>query len=339
MFKYISYTLLLFVLLLMPSAQICSAQMAVNADSRVDAICFEDKSQFCDNQFLTFEALATNILLYQKATGVFPENMSEFIRSGFPIFWPMNISQGNAAYVVDDLMEPPTEAMLGAFKYSLTDYGFAQLDFVNYDCDRLKDSNDEILYVNRFEIFATQSEADASIDPDADKYNTQKVSDFDSNNPIKALYDVADIDDHPNQVITAFSLQLSNYVYLKAKEYYSVSYSFPATFSDLITETGVSEYIILENLDYFVELLRDADATFLLGLDSDTSMMYVYLEIDDVIYIEHFENLDSSSSIALDEYSIDDFNLDDAILSTVNLSEIELPYDYMISTSDIPAGI
>ncbi len=340
MIKYSSYLLLLMVLLVMPSSQTCSAQAFINADSRAEALFLDDKEQFCDNQFFTFEPLASNVLLYQQATGVFPESMYEFVQSGFPIFWPMNISRGNAAYVVDDLMEPPNEGMLGAFKFSITDYGFAQLDFVNYDCDLLKDSNDVILVVSRFEIFATQSEADSSFDPDADKFNTRKVSNFDSHSPVKALNEIAEIDDYNNRVITAFCLQMSNYVCLKMQEYIFLTHSYPASFSELINETGSSELIILENLDYFVELLQDADAKFLLGYDSTVSTMYVYLEIDDETFIAHFENLDETTSdITLKEYSIDDFDVENAILSTDNLSEIELPYDYVVSIYDVPAGI
>ncbi len=333
MIKYPLYLLLALALLVMPSTRICSAQ----AFTTTDSIYIENTSQFCVNQATSFESFATNLLIYQKATGVFPESISEFVQSGFTIFWPMDLSNGKTAYVVDKLQEFPKEDSLGAFNYSLDDYGIARLDYVNYDSELLEDTGEEITVINRFEIFPTTSDAPVEMNPD--EYHTKYLSDHDSLSAVHGTMKIEDVDDYNDRVVYAFSLQLSNYLCSKIKSYYSDKNEFPKSFSELINEAGSSEFIIVENFDYFVELLVNADAEFLCGFDSSAKTMYIHLEIDSETYISHFENLDVISvSDVTAKSSIEDFDVTNPLLTTDNLSEIELPYDYVISIYDVPAG-
>ncbi|MCD6216253.1 hypothetical protein J7L05_00155 [bacterium] len=333
MIKYPLYLLLVMVLLMMPSTRICSAQ----AITRADSIYIEDTSQFCVNQATTFESFATNLLMYQKATGVLPESIYEFVQSGFPMFWPMDLSQGKTAYVVDKLPEFPKEHNLGAFNYSIDDYGIARLDYVNFDGELLEDTGEEITVINRFEIFPTLSDSPVEMNPD--EYYTKYLSDLDSLCALKGTKKIEDVDDYNDRVVYAFTLQLGNYLYSKIKSCYSDKNEFPKSFSELINEAGSSEFIIVENFDYFAELLQNADAKFLCGFDSSAKTMYIYLEIDGETYISHFENLDEISvNDVISESSIEDFDVTNPLLTTDNLSEIELPYDYVISIYDVPAG-
>lgn len=333
MIKYPIYFLLVMALLVMPSTRICSAQSFTNTDS----IYIEDTSQFCVNQATAFETFATNLLMYQKATGVFPESIYEFVQSGFPIFWPMDLAHGKSAYVFDELPEFPKETMLGAFNYSIDDYEIARLDYVNFDRELLEDTGEEIIVINRFEIFPTLS--DSPVEIGLDEYYTKYLSDLDSLCAVTGTMKIDEVDDYNTRVVYAFTLQLSNYVHSKIKSYYSDRNKFPESFSELIGEAGSSEFIILDNFDYFAELLQNADAKFLYGFDSNAKTIYVYLEIDGETYISHFENLDEISvNDVATASTIEDFDVTNPLLSTDNLSEIELPYDYVISIYDVPAG-
>ena len=333
MTKYPLYFLLVMALLLMPSSGICSAQTFTRADS----IYVENTSQFCVNQSTAFESFATNLLMYQKATGVFPASINEFVKSGFTIFWPMDLSRGKTAYIMNNLPEFPNENSLGAFHYSIDDYGIARLDYVNFDGELLEDTGEKIAVTNRFEIFPKTSDAPVEINPD--EYHTKYLSDLDSLSTIKGTKKIEDVHDYNNRVVYAFTLQIGNYLCSKIKSYYTEKTKFPKSFSALITEAGASELIIVENFDYFVKLLQNADAKFLCGFDSSCKTMYIYLEIDGETYISHFENLDDiSSNDVTTESSIEDFDLTNPLLTTDNLSEIELPYDYVVSIYDVPAG-
>ena len=348
--KYILGIVLVFFALMLANPMPGYTQSFSGINSNTDNLTNEEIDLLAAYQNSSIKYLYDTLLLYRKTTGVFPETMCEFVESGFPVFWPDNLFSNNSMYVIDSFPEFLNESDLGALTYSL-DYDTALLGYINYDRIELNQNNDKVLVVSELTIPYTKDHKvyiDNS-DTAMPSYGRPETlgepeiwtfSDLDTQSISNGTMRVNEVDDYSTRVLYAFCGQITEFLGPEFRNYYFDKGEFAPTLADLLRHKGAGRQIIIENIRYFTELLQDADADFRCGFDPDTKIAYLYLEIDDVEYITYYEQYGNSPrDFKSRGVNVDDLDMSNPLISTENLSDIEIPYEYIISIRDIPAGI
>ncbi|MFH1513838.1 MAG: hypothetical protein ABIG42_00075, partial [bacterium] len=109
-----------------------------------------DSSYFQLNAYRVY--LAKDIRLYRRVTGAYPESMSSFVRSGFPLHWPRNVMTGAPAGVLVGRDFNLDKSDRGLIKWEKFSADYAKLTFVDLDYKAYRDGGTEKWVENYIEF-------------------------------------------------------------------------------------------------------------------------------------------------------------------------------------------
>ncbi|MBU1024271.1 hypothetical protein KKB99_08325 [bacterium] len=273
-----------------------------------------------DNFFKLNSLRAANmpgdLTLYWKAEGGFPENLKEYVTSGFPLIWPRDLYSGNPISVRDferdfDSSKPYFDSLM----YHKINEDKAQLVLVDYD------------------IEANQSGGDLKWKIKKDDFPPEwMISDSEKIIYGSGTISIEEVADKNKRRLYAWCAGISSYCTSRTSRYVNYNDSLPQSLEDLLDAT---QFFIKENFSRFVDLLQASNADFMWGFDYSKNVEYVYLEVDgDVLMMNCTEWLKNSTPNPF-ECNIKDYDLTTPLLSTDILASLEFPEDYVTSINDI----
>ncbi len=329
-----------------------------------------DSSYFQLNAYRIY--LAKDIRLYRRVTGAFPESMSSFVRSGFPLHWPRNVMTGAPAGVLVGRDFNLDKSDRGLIKWEKFSDDHAKMTFVDLDYKAFRDEGTEKWVENyiefrwrNWESYRGETHEDyrrafrAGLRPDEDV--KEKVIDI-----IGGTIPVNDVLSKENRMIYGMCGQLHLHVCGAASDYYfsEKNFTLPPAFVDLYSgytdKPGFQcehSLIILENFADFANLLKTSGADFKIGFDYIKNAQYSWLKIGDETLIAfcRMSNPDNAYGIGSQylgiEYGRNGENIDpdyagyrsmadmsSPMITANNLDQIDIPNEITISIEDIPLG-
>ena len=96
--------------------------------------------------------LAKSIRLYRRATGTYPESMSSFVRSGFPLHWPRNVVNGAPVGVLVGRDFNLDKSDRGLIKWEKFSDDHAKLTFLDLDYKAYSEDQSEKWIENYIEF-------------------------------------------------------------------------------------------------------------------------------------------------------------------------------------------
>jgi hypothetical protein len=316
--------------------------------------------------------LAESIRLYRRVTGAYPDSMSSFVRSGFPLHWPRNVITG-----------APVDVLVGRdFNLDKSDRGFikwekfsddhAKMTFVDLDYKAFRDEGKEKWIENYIEFTWREWESyrGETLEDKRREFRARgRIGDDDKEKAIDIIggtIPVNDVLSQESRMIYGMCGQIHLRVCKATKDYYFNEKNFvlPPTFEDLYSgfkdkpgfhnEHGL---IILENFADFAKLLKTSGADFKIGFDNSKSAQYSWLKIGDETLIAFCRIYNPNNAYGIDhqylgiEYGRNGENIDpdyagyrsmadmsSPMITANNLGQIEIPNEITISIEDIPLG-
>ena len=333
-------------------------------------------SDLYDSSFFQLNAykiyLAKDIRLYRRVYGTYPESMSSFVRSGFPLHWPRNVITGAPVGVLvgrDFILDKSDRGLVKWEKFS-DDH--AKLTFVDLDYKAYRDEGIEKWVENYIEFKWRNWESHRG-DTIEDYRRAFKAGlRLHSNDKEKVIdiiggtIPVNDVLSKENRMIYGMCGQIHLHVCGAAEDYYfsEKNFSLPPTFADLYSgfkyKPGFqSEHslIILENFADFAKLLETSGVDFKIGFDYSKNAQYSWLKTGDETLIAFCRMFDSNSEYGVGsqylgiahgnngENSDPDYavyrsmaDMSAPMITANNLDEIVIPSEIAISIEDIPLG-
>jgi hypothetical protein len=316
--------------------------------------------------------LAKGIRLYRRVTGTYPESMSSFVRSGFPLHWPRNVITGAPVGVLVGRDFNRDKSDRGLIKWEKYSDDHAKLTFVDLDYKAYRDEGTEKWIENYIEFTWREWESYRGETLEdkrrafragirTDDYVNEKDIDI-----IGGTIPVNDVLSKENRMIYGMCGELHIRVCRATQNYYiyEKNYTLPPTFADLYSgfmdKPGFQNehsLLILENFADFANLLKTSGADFKIGFDNSKVAQYSWLKIGDetliafcrVYNLDNFYGIDHQYlGIAYDkngENSDPDYSvyrsmadMSSPMITANNLDQIEIPNESTISIEDIPLG-
>ncbi|MCD6216371.1 hypothetical protein J7L05_00750 [bacterium] len=280
--------------------------------------------------------LRKSITDYRRATGVYPESITEYIDSGFPLFWPRNLMNGLPVIVLAnrDVTNDPSD--FGSVKWGKEGV-YNLLISCNIDLGKDKDSGETTWVINKDGL----NDFKGNITP-------RMTTIVGGTAPINM------VSDPETRKLYAQCGQLTDFIFSTTYNYYSENNSLPQSFiNDLSYQQllGMTPFIIKENLDKFAQELANADVEFKIGYDYPNTASYALLKINGETLISHCYKYDYSkyeysanvNPLVMDEgpgihvgIYMDEIDMSSPMISDSNLSALNIPDQFLISIEDIP---
>jgi len=321
--------------------------------------------------------LATPIRYYRRVMGTYPESMSSFVRSGFPLHWPRNVLTGAPVGVLVGRDFNLDKSDLGLIKWQKFSDDHAKLTFVDLDYKAYRNAGQEI-WIERSIEFKWWKKWE-TWNGEAYEYelcSRREGHPADTAWAIDVMGGTMPINDVPskeNRIIYGMCAQIathvdssSGWVLLPDR---TIGFVLPMTFRDLYNESNL---IILENFANFSDLIKSSGADFRVGFDYGKSAQYSWLKIFDygkiaqyswlkigdetLIVFCQIHNPNSEDSIEshyggiqygyksgknIDPYFVGFWLMADMsipMITTNNLAQLEIPNEIAVSIEDIPLG-
>ncbi len=316
--------------------------------------------------------LAEGIRLYRRVTGAYPESMSSFVRSGFPLHWPRNVMTGAPAGVLVGRDFNLDRSDRGLIKWEKFSDDHAKMTFVDLDDKAYRDEGVE-KWVENYIEFTWREWESYRHETHEDKRRAFKAGirtgDEDREkriNVIGGTIPVNDVLSNENRMIYGMCGQIHLRVCKATQNYYFYERNFtlPPAFVDLYSgfhdKPGFHNehsLIILENFADFAKLLKTSGADFKIGFDNSEVAQYSWLKTGDETLIAFCRifNPDNAYGIGSQylgiEYGQNGENADPdysffrsmadmsaPMITANNLGQIDIPNEITISIEDIPLG-
>lgn len=329
-----------------------------------------DSSYF---QYIAYNVyLAEDIRLYRRVTGTFPESMSSFVRSGFPLHWPRNGLTGAPVGVLTGRDFKLDKSDRGLIKWEKFSDDHAKLTFVGLDEKAYRDEGKEIWIENyiefkwrNWESYRNETFEDyrrafkAGLRPGDDI--KEKEIDI-----IGGTIPVNDVLSKENRMIYGMCGQVHLHFCRAALNFYfdEKNFTLPPTFEDMYlgfkdTPGFKNEHrlIIRENFADFAQLLKTSGVDFKIGFDHSKIAQYTWLKTGDETLIAFCRMFDSNSEYGVGPqylgiaYGNNGENIDTdyaiyrsmadmsaPMITANNLDQLDIPSEIAISIEDIPLG-
>ena len=316
--------------------------------------------------------LAQEIRLYRRVNGTYPESMSSYVQSGFPLHWPRNVMTGAPVGVLTGRDFNLDQSDLGLIKWEKISDDYAKLTFIGLDDKDRRDEGNENWIVNHIE-FRWRNWESYKDETYADKQRAFKAGKRPGEEDREKLISVIggtipvnDVLSNESRMIYGMCGQLHLHFCLAASDYYysEENFTMPPTFADLYSGfkhrpgfQNERSLIILENFAGFASLLKTSGTDFKIGFDYVENAHYSWLKIGNetliafcrtfnpdnflgiarqylgIEYDENGENVDPDYSIYR---SMADMS--SPMITANNLDQIDIPEEITISIENIPLG-
>ncbi|MCD6218467.1 hypothetical protein J7L05_11520 [bacterium] len=240
--------------------------------------------------------LAEEIRLYRRVTGAYPESMSSFVRSGFPLHWPRNVMTGAPVGVLVGRDFNLDKSDRGLIKWEKFSDDHAKMTFVDLDYKAYRDEGIEKWVENYIEFTWREWESyrGETLEDKRREFRARGcIGDDDKEKAIDIIggtIPVNDVLSKENRMIYGMCGQIHIRVCGTTEDYYFSEKNFvlPQTFKDLYSgfkdKPGFQcehSLIILENFAGFAKLLKTSGADFKIGFDNSKVAQYSWLKIGD----------------------------------------------------------
>ncbi len=275
--------------------------------------------------------LRKSISDYRRATGVYPASISEYIESGFPLFWPRNVMDGlpvrvlASRDVINDLSD------FGSINWG-KEGTYNVLISCNIDFGKNKDSDETNWIINKDglnDFKGTRTPGITTIVGGTDPINM--------------------VTDPEARMLYAQCGELTDFIFGTTQNYYDTNKSLPNSVVDHLAfqqDLGSTPFIIKENLDKFAQELKDADVEFKIGYDYPNTASYALLKIKGETLISHCYKYDYNANVdpPIEDDSpgshtgcrMEEIDMSSPMISNANLSTLNIPDQFIISIEDIP---
>ena len=322
----------------------------------------DNLSNLCSfQQYAYIDHLATPIRYYRRVMGTYPDSMSSFVRSGFPLLWPRNVITGAPVGVLVGRDFNLNRTDLGLIKWEKFSGDHAKLTFVDLDYKAYRDSGTEIWIERSIEFkwwrkWETDEEAYVTMLRAKEGHYGDQEWFIDI---IGGTIPINEVSSKEKRLIYGMCAQLSGHVILSSGKVIlperTKGFVLPSTFRDLYNESNL---IILENFANFSNLLKNSGADFKIGFDYSKSAQYSWLKIGDetLIVLCRILNPNSKSSAesqygGIQHGDIEGENIDpdfagfhsmadmsSPMITTDNIDKLDIPKEIVVSIEDIPLG-
>jgi hypothetical protein len=289
---------------------------------------------------------------YRRVTGSYPVSLTDYIRSGFPLFWHRNLINGlpMEIFVNKDLTNDQSD--YGAVKWVKYDDNHAGLFSSNIDLRNYK-ANGTISWttnVDSLEFVNLEDYQSMSIEEFEEFLREKSSSVLESTTTIVGgTIPINKVSDPEVRKLYAQCGQLSNFIFANTLNYYSQNRKLPQSFIDHLTfqqKSGPTPFIIKENFNTFKQSLTNANVELKVGYDYSNSLSYTLLKINGETLISHCYKYDYDASInptTQDETPgmhigclMDAIDMSSPMISNANISDLNIPDEFLISISSIP---
>jgi len=326
-----------------------------------------DISNLCSFQQRAYRFyLTTPIRWYRRVMGTYPESMSSFVRSGFPLYWPRNVVSGAPVGVLVGRDFNLGKSDLGLIKWEKFSDDHAKLTYVDIDYKAYRNAGQEI-WIERSIEFKWRKWEPQNISPVEDIHRSFKegLSSCDDAWTIDIIGGTMPINDvlsKENRMVYGMCAQLVDHVIISSGKVLlperTIKFVLPTTFRDLYNESNL---IILDNFANFSNLIKSSGADFKIGFDYSKSAQYSWLKIGDETLIVLCRILNPNSEYSSEsqyggiQYGVHDDDWTENIdpdfagyrsmadmsmpmITANNLDQLEIPNEIVVSIEDIPLG-
>jgi hypothetical protein len=272
------------------------------------------------------------IMDYRRATGVYPESITEYIDSGFPLFWPRNVMDGLPVRVLASRDIANDLSDFGSVKWEKDDNYHVRLISCNIDLEKYKDCGEVSWIIQTEGLHDFKGTRTVGI--------TTIVG---GTNPINR------VSNPETRMLYAQCGQLTNFIFTTTLNYYSRNTKLPDNFIDNLSfqqDLGSTPFIIKENLDKLAQELANADVEFKIGYDYPNTVSYALLKIHGETLISHCYKYDYNGNVdpPIEDdspgihvgYRMEEIDMSSPMISDANLSALNIPDQFIISIEDIP---
>jgi len=290
--------------------------------------------------------LRAQICLYRRVTDTYPDSISAFIQSGFPLFWPRNMNDGTPVKVIvnRELNIDPSD--FGKISWGKTDNYHAQLSSVSLDRMALKKQGVKV-WIKEIEEFAFKPpDQYMSLPYEELVEQAKKVKPYDWGGEIDVIGGTTPVNfipDPATRKLYAMCGQFNDYLTTATSWFYNKNKTMPKNLVEILSvQPSETPFIIKENFYSFARMLKDANAEFIIGYDYSLNSHYSVLKINGEILITYCWRYGEYSREFIDSPGIyhgchiDEINKSSPMITDKTLENIEIPDQLSISIKDIP---
>ena len=271
-------------------------------------------------------SLHKELILYRLIYGHFPDSISTLVKSGFLLYWPRNPLDGKPSKCITDRELVKDRSDFGSFKYEIIDDDNIRFKFIRLDREIYEQKGEEV-WVERSVDKGTKK-----LDPLGREIRLRYIM-----GATKFMDEIANYDVN-KKLLYAMCANFDRMVFSKGDFYYSMLEEIPSSFTDVLFST---RFIIKENFESFARMLKDSGADYKWGFDRAKNTVYIVLDIDGERFISmcgrYGEREGSSGNTGLHtDCNKNELDRSSPIITDDNITETEIPVEYLISIKDIP---
>ena len=289
---------------------------------------------------ITYGRIIRGINSYRRTTGAYPESMTQYINSGFPLLWSRNVLNGSVVSSAkkDNLTLDRSDA--SHFIWIKNDDSHAVFKYISPNGAKYRDYGTEEWVERAWDLeFGTHD----PYNPESRRF--EYAYEYDNTITIQGGTKVINhINESDIKWLYSLCGQLVNYVDTRTDYFHAHTHTLPNDFSDLIHESNL---FIKENLYKLAELLNNENIEFKIGFDYNKDTLYSVLWINGEKYIYYCFNFGNSllPTPEAEPYQgkfyhcvMDELDMSSPMISGKNFNDFiqSIPDDVLMAVKDIP---